>query len=307
MKAPKGIEVFNEFFAEIYGERWDAIFLSLKEDDKKVARRNLFFETTDKELLDFPGITGVNTESPNCFDLDDTFSLDEIDSQMLPFYRMDPASLAPALALEVNKGDQVLDMCAAPGGKTLLLIEAMTGVNEGSDVDLEGQITANELSPKRRHRMMSVMKRYLPKEVRSRVSITGTDGSKIGLHKKEVFDRILIDAPCSGERGLVHKPSELAMWKPKRSKSFGIRQYALLASAFMALKPGGRIVYSTCSLSPFENDEVVAKLIKRQGSEQVKILSVDQYKNADLTEYGQQFLPDKKGWGPIYFSVIEKS
>ena len=301
-----GEEAFNQFFLEVYGERWPQIYSSLKNDDAKIARRNLFMSDDEISQLNVKGVGEAHPDALNSFILNEEFNIDEINSSIIPYYRMDPASLAPAYALSVEPGDLVLDMCAAPGGKSLLLIEALTGAGQ-TELDLSGKITANELSAKRRHRMMTVFKRYLPKEVRSIVNITGKDGAKFGLHNKESFHKILLDAPCSGERGVVQKATELAAWKPKRSKSFGIRQYSLLSAAFMALKPGGRIVYSTCSLSPLENDEVVKKLIKRQGSDSLKILDIEPNSYGDQTEFGMQFLPDKMGWGPIYYSMIEKN
>ena len=299
--------LFQEYFESVYGNRWKAIFLALRNEDHKVARPNLFFDQSQRLDLDIPGLLDLSDDCPNTYEIDDDkFSMDHLATSLWPYYRMDPASIAPANALKVAPGHEVLDMCAAPGGKTLVLLESLVnGSSNETDWDLSGFLTANELSAKRRHRMMSVFKRYVPKPIRSRIKITGGDGSKIGLNRKDFYDRILLDAPCSGERGLVQKASEFTAWKPKRSKSFGIRQYALLSSAFMALKPGGRIVYSTCSLSPYENDEVVAKLLKRH-SEQAQVVTEEMHNKADQTQYGQQFLPDQKGWGPIYFSVIEK-
>lgn len=302
MKVLKGEAAFDQFFTEVYGERWAQIKLALNNDDAKIARQNLFYQSQSPVSLVGVGepVSGVD----NAFAIDEDFDLGQWTEQQLPFYRMDPASLFPAKALAVAAGDQVLDMCAAPGGKTLVLMEDLAGLNGQSEPDLSGQMVANELSPKRRHRMMSVFKRYLPKEVRSMIRITGADGSRIGLERKEVFDKILLDAPCSGERGLIHKPADLETWKVKRTKSFGIRQYALLASAFMALKPGGRLVYSTCSISPHENDGVISKLGKRQ--KDLFTVVFDQDRFGERTEFGTQFLPDRSGWGPIYYSIIEK-
>jgi 16S rRNA C967 or C1407 C5-methylase (RsmB/RsmF family) len=297
----KGEEAFNKYFTQVYGSRWPEIFEALFHKDEKVARRNLFasFPENPNQL----GVGEAITEWPHCFKILENFDPSLWNQEVKPYYRMDPASLAPAKALDIKKGDQVLDMCAAPGGKTLVLLESL--FNPEEDFDLSGKMVANELSVKRRHRMMSVFKGHLPKEIRQRIEITGVDGSKIGLFKKECFDRILLDAPCSGERGVVQKKSELAEWKEKRSKNFGIRQYSLLASAFSSLKPGGRIVYSTCSISPYENDQVIAKLLKRKGSE-VEVLDSPEYQKSEETEYGRQYLPDQDGWGPIFFAVVEK-
>ncbi len=304
-KSVDGTVVFNEYFTSVYGDRWTGIHDALLKDDKKVARRNLFFRQEQAQASAEEGIGAPHEFLPHCFEINESFDLGLFDTPMLPYYRMDPASIIAAQSLAVQPGDAVLDMCAAPGGKSLVLLESLTAAQEGECLDLSGRFVANEMSAKRKFRMMSVFKRYLPKEVRSIVKIRGVDGSIIGLNKKQDFDRILLDAPCSGERGVVHKKSELQTWKVKRTKSFGIRQYSLLSSAFMALKPGGRIVYSTCSISPHENDEVIRKLIKRKKNE-IDILELDPIGPSEKTEFGQQFLPDRDGWGPIYYSVIQK-
>lgn len=304
---------FEHYFSKIYGPRWSQIRPVFFEPSLKIARRNLFFnpELWDQKHGEW---TGVELSSlPGCYFLHEELDLQSLDEVQLPVYRMDPASVVAARALQVEPGDRVLDMCAAPGGKSLILIEAMCGLDADnpniSQLNLNGNFVANELSAKRRHRMMTVIKRYLPKEVRSLVRMRAEDGSRIGLHEKQSYDKILIDAPCSGERGLFEKLSEIEQWKEKRTKSFAIRQYALLASAFMALKPGGRLVYSTCSISPYENDGVIEKFIKRQekrGDGKFKIHPRQEGTLGESTKYGTQFLPDKMGWGPIFFSVIEK-
>ena len=259
---------FELYFSKIYGPRWQQIRQAFFEPGLKVARRNLFFEP-DKWNQQRQEWVGHELDIlRGCYALNESVDLQSLDEVRLPVYRMDPASVVAARALQVDPGDRVLDMCAAPGGKSLILIEAMCGLQPDNPdlslLNLEGHFVANELSAKRRHRMMTVIKRYLPKDVRSLVRMRGEDGSRIGLHEKQSYDKILLDAPCSGERGLFEKISEIQQWKEKRTKSFAIRQYALFASAYMALKPGGRLVYSTCSISPYENDGVLEKFIKKQ-------------------------------------------
>ncbi len=304
---------FEHYFSKIYGARWPQIRQSFFEKSFKIARRNLFFEAELWNQKNDQWVGAELSRLSNCFSLKEDVDFQRLNEVRLPLYRMDPASVVAARALQVKASDRVLDMCAAPGGKSLILIEAMCGLNfnnpDPAELNLNGHFVANELSAKRRHRMMTVIKRYLPKEVRSLVRMRGEDGSRIGLHEKQSYDKILLDAPCSGERGLFEKPSEIEQWKEKRTKSFAIRQYALLASAFMALKPGGRLVYSTCSISPYENDGVIEKFIKRQekkGDASFKIHPHQEGSLGESTKYGTQFLPDKMGWGPIFFVVIEK-
>jgi 16S rRNA C967 or C1407 C5-methylase (RsmB/RsmF family) len=208
---------------------------------------------------------------------------------------MDPASIFPAAALEVRDGDEVADFCAAPGGKSLILTESLrTG----------GRLVANELSDGRRARLRAVLHDYLPEDVLSRVRVTGHDATRWCLYETEAYDRILLDAPCSGERHLLANGEEIAQWSPARSKNLAVRQYALLASALAVVRVGGRIVYSTCSLSNLENDAVIARLMKKRAGE-ARVVRME-FALGEPTENGWVILPDRTGYGPIYFSILER-
>lgn len=216
---------------------------------------------------------------------------------LMDFYRMDPASIIPAMALDVNVGDQVLDMCSAPGGKALILAESL---------GTKGELTVNEWSRARKEKLRRVIKQYLPESLLNSIRITGHDASKWGLYEPEKYDRILLDAPCSSERHVLHQEQELKKWKPSRSKQLAQRQYALLCSALMSCKPGGRIVYSTCSLSKLENDETIRRLHKKKGDRFHSNIALNP-PYGEATEFGWQILPDtQEGWGPMYWAVIER-
>ncbi|MBX7148833.1 RsmB/NOP family class I SAM-dependent RNA methyltransferase [bacterium] len=250
---------FDEFYKHYWGARWPALKEALLKEPLKIERPNAF-----------KGMEAV--------------------------YIMDKASVFPAMALDVQASDQVLDMCAAPGGKSLILAEAL---GEG------GHLIANEFSRARRDRLTQVIRDYVPENIRKeRISVTGRDGSLIGVKEKEKYDRILLDAPCSGERHLLHDEGELKKWSPKRTKQLAQKQYALLCSALLALKSGGRLVYSTCALSPLENDAVVSRVLEK-GKIKISIIR-NTHEIGDATEHGWQILPDTTGFGPIYFCVVEK-
>lgn len=219
----------------------------------------------------------------------------EIKKGLLQSYFLDPASLAPPSVLKVKPGMKVLDMCAAPGGKMLQLALALQG---------KGLLVANDLSSRRRARLKLVMQEHLPEHLAGIIQITGHDASKWGLYQKDYFDRILLDAPCSSERHLLRNPSYLTDWSPSRIKSLSRRQYALLCAAYDALKPGGRIVYSTCALSEEENDGVVEKLIKKRNG--VTVLPPPEDAPGEELRRGVHILPDRGGAGPIYYCLLEK-
>lgn len=265
----------------MHGERWPALAQALLSPEKQVARTNAFLSSSNDWL--------------------ETYDFKEIprsEEGLLQYYIMDPASIYAARALEVQDGDQVLDMCAAPGGKSLILAEKLK---------TSGELLANELSETRRDRLKKVIQQYVPRDVRDRVWVTGKDGGKFALTHKEKFDRILIDAPCSGERHLLETPKELDEWKPSRSEKLAQRQYALLTAALLACKPGGRIVYSTCAVSNLENDQVIDRLLKKKEGDFQVLPAALPCEGAELTKHGVQIWPDKTQLGPIYYSVLQKN
>ncbi len=221
-----------------------------------------------------------------------------------PYY-LDQASIYAAQALPPIDGGTCLDMCAAPGGKTLVIASRM-----GQDA----QIQANELSRARRLRLLTVLNEYLPPDVRARIEVTGYDAATLPRYRQACYDRILLDVPCSSERHVITDAKYLACWTPARIKMLAQRQWALLSAAFLLLKPGGFLLYATCALTDAENDGVVQKLLKKYGNEAIVRNSAHAINGAGMasilgekTVFGCRFLPDTCGGaGPLYFSLIEK-
>ena len=255
-----------------------------------------------------------------------------------PYY-LDQASIYAAQALPPIDEGSYLDMCAAPGGKTLVLASGM-----GQDA----QIQANELSRARRARLLTVLDEHLPPDIRTRIEVTGYDAATLPRYRKACYDRILLDAPCSSERHVITDEKYLACWTPARIKMLAQRQWALLSAAFLLLKQGGFLVYATCALADAENDGVVQRLLKKyktdaavhNGTAAMEFAAADTEttvksvpavhsntatvepgaanpetvgKNTtppilgEKTLFGNRFLPDTCGGaGPLYFSLIEK-
>jgi 16S rRNA C967 or C1407 C5-methylase (RsmB/RsmF family) len=292
--ARKGREGFEAFYGESYGERWPALRDSLLRPVKQVARPNAFAGLIER-ANEFERAEFASRPAYLLRDRIDIRIVDGAAKSLADFYVMDPASIFPAAALEVRDGDEVADFCAAPGGKSLILTESLrTG----------GRLVANELSDGRRARLRAVLHDYLPEDVLSRVRVTGHDATRWCLYETEAYDRILLDAPCSGERHLLANGEEIAQWSPARSKNLAVRQYALLASALAVVRVGGRIVYSTCSLSNLENDAVIARLMKKRAGE-ARVVRME-FALGEPTENGWVILPDRTGYGPIYFSILER-
>lgn len=297
---------FESHFQNEYGSRWSEIFASLSQTPLQCLRRNLFSNQDHGAGLPGPALSQLNEcyvpesdKAPYLALRDDVFR----------YYYMDPASVIVAQSLPVNPGDRVLDMCAAPGGKSLILAEKLF-LNEAG-----GELYCNELANPRRERLKYILQNYIPREKRESVFIKGIDGQLFGKREPEGFDAILLDAPCTGERHLLEDAGEFKKWTVKRTKNNAVRQFSLLSSAWHALKPGGYIMYSTCSISKAENDDVVEKLKARR---EVEIVRLDQLQSSafiEKTEMGYQILPDRtwsstkqehSGAGPMYFSLIRK-
>lgn len=209
-------------------------------------------------------------------------------------YSLDAASVLPAKALNMTEGLRSADFCASPGGKLLAAIFLVEG---------RGEWMCSDLSPARVKRLKAVLHDCLPPEVMARVRVMQGDASRWGMRFPGEFDRVLLDAPCSGERHLLESSKELARWSLNGSKRLAVRQHALLCSALDSLRPGGRLVYSTCSVSPLENDGVIEKLMKSRAGK-FSLVKIEE-EMGEATEHGWIVLPDKFACGPIYFSVLE--
>lgn len=288
---------FYQHFSKVYRDRWPALFAALLAPEKQVARLNQLSPVRNADSRDWAHLN-TQKDLPGCYWITEGAHVHPArnEDELLDIYIMDPASVMVARALDVQSGDRVLDMCAAPGGKSLILIEALKE---------EGEIFCNDLSPERRERLKKVIQQYVPRQIRDRVWVTGKDGVQFGLKEPESFDRILLDAPCSGERHILENKVAQEEWSPRRTEHLASRQYSLLAAALLALKPGGRVVYSTCSISPDENDGVVRKLLKKK-KEAVRLVEAPLGVGGERTDVGVAYLPDHCGFGPLYYSIIEK-
>ncbi len=211
-----------------------------------------------------------------------------------PYY-MDKASIMTASLLPVTPSSTVLDMCAAPGGKSLVIALKMDG---------KGLLVSNDRSPDRRRRMRDVFSSCLGEKSQI-IKITAYNAESWGVYEKDMYDSILLDAPCSSERHVIWDKKYLSQWSQTRPRRLEISQYAMLSSALLAVKENGYILYSTCSINSGENEEIIAKLVERHGSE-VEIIET-KIENAEKRKFGSIILPDRaSGLGPMYSCLIKK-
>lgn len=193
-------------------------------------------------------------------------------------YIQNLSSMIPPMFLDLEKGQTILDMCAAPGGKTTEI---------ASIIDNQGEITANEINIIRRERL----KYNVQKQGASCIEVIGMDGKVLGDTFQEKFDRVLLDAPCSGEGTIELKRRESYKgWSTKFIRENSKLQKKLLESGIKALKKGGILIYSTCTISPEENEEVVDYALNKYPNLRVMNLSL----NVKNSMQGLNVYKDKK-------------
>jgi 16S rRNA (cytosine1407-C5)-methyltransferase len=225
-------------------ERLDEL---LEADSRRAIRVNPL-KTTPSQLLDRLDALGVETEpvpfAENAYwaDTGDDRSLGAIfEHQAGHFFLQDPVSTIPVDALDPTPGDRVLDLCAAPGSKTTHI---------GERLDQEGLLVANDKRPGRVHNLIS----NLDQTGLATTITTQVDACRVDW--PITFDKVLVDAPCSN-LGTMHQD-----WEPIRRYGDDLvgrlagTQQSLLTSAFHAVDVGGRIVYSTCTIEPRENEAI---------------------------------------------------
>lgn len=157
--------------------------------------------------------------------------------------------MTPASRLRIEPGDKVLDLCAAPGGKTTEL---------GAKLQGKGFLLANDISAKRAKALVKNVELFgIPN-----VGITVEEPEDLGRRFPEYFDKILVDAPCSGE-GMFRKESSMVKaWEQNGPEFYAPLQRHILESAIQALKPGGFLLYSTCTFSPLEDEGTVLHVLE---------------------------------------------
>jgi len=191
------------------------------------------------------------------------------------------SSQFPVKFLEPQVGEKILDMCAAPGSKTTQIAAMMQN---------KGEIVANEINMIRMERL----KYNLNKQGVTIANVISYDGTMLGDMYPLSFDKVLLDAPCSAEGKIdLKNPRSYKFWSEKNIRNCAKLQKKLIVSAVKALKTGGILVYSTCTLANEENDEVVKFAIESfAGALGVEKISSD-FKYILRSKYGLISIPSE--------------
>ncbi len=173
-------------------------------------------------------------------------------SQTDGLYIQSASSMLAAHALQVEPEMRVLDMCAAPGSKTSQIAAMMNN---------SGMLVANDRSRKRLYRLREILQR----QGATNAEILCGPGERLGNTHADCFDRVLVDAPCSGEgRFRLEKPIRLSRWNMQEIRGLAKLQEQLLIAALRCVRVGGLVVYSTCTFAPEENEFVLEKVLRKK-------------------------------------------
>ena len=192
-------------------------------------------------------------------------------------YVQDPASMIPPVVLAPSPGDRVLDMCAAPGSKTTQLAQYMKN---------SGVLVANDNAPDR----LKALEINIRRMGIFNTIVTAMQGSHLKRLKPEgiLFDKILLDAPCSGSGTIRKSYRSIQRYSYNFVRSMSSTQKRLICAAFELLKPGGILVYSTCTIEPEENEEVVSHLLEKYPDAEVEPIGLPLERTEPFLEIGDK-------------------
>jgi len=166
------------------------------------------------------------------------------------YYLQEASAMAPVALLDPRPGERICDLCAAPGGKTTQIAGRMGG---------EGFLLCNEYSAKR----AKILSRNIERMAVANALVTNEDTRVLADRFPGFFDRVLVDAPCSGEGMFRKEEAAVTDWSQETVEMCARRQAEILDNAARLVRPGGRLVYSTCTFAPEENEETVAAFLQR--------------------------------------------
>lgn len=166
------------------------------------------------------------------------------------YYLQEASAMSAVALLDPQPGERICDLCAAPGGKSTQIAGRLMG---------EGFLLCNEINPKR----AKILSRNIERMGIANALVTNEHPQRLAENLNGYFDRVLIDAPCSGEGMFRKEEAAVTDWSLETVEMCARRQAEILDSGAQLVRPGGRLVYSTCTFAPQENEQVVEEFLKR--------------------------------------------
>ncbi len=255
--------------------------------NQKTTTRSLYEETLKGQGMDYAltqdSDIGVTLSNPVSVERIPGFTDGRVSVQ-------DESAQIIASAVALSSGQRVLDGCAAPGGKTCLMLESQPDLASLVAIDLPRRITAIEQNLAR----LKLNAMVIPADLLD--TAAWWDGQR--------FDRIVLDAPCSGSGVICRHPDIKHRRRPSDIEKFAEQQLAMINSVWPLLKPGGKLVYITCSIFKAENDHVIEKFIKDK--EDFELQSLNEIFGVE-SSFGRQRLPGVHSGDGFYYCVINKT
>jgi 16S rRNA C967 or C1407 C5-methylase (RsmB/RsmF family) len=254
---------FADFYRPLLGGDIDAEIRALLEGPREKVARAIFsrsdfsalktvvgeFEMTlpksdkPRSRVLYDDAMMVSNEVVSCLSRSTAFEQGKFYLQSFPSYFV-------IRMLPIAGAEYVLDLCASPGGKALHCYDRM---------ERQRPVIVNEPAGARRMRLASVLRTYGAEGL----PVLGIDGGLVCQFLANEIPLIVLDAPCSGEAHILTQPQRRREWTPKQTMMLARRQLGLLSAAVHALRPGGVMLYSTCALSPYENELLIHELLER--------------------------------------------
>ena len=253
-------EAFTQRMKKLLGEDYDA-FAQSYERPRAAALRLNPLKTDELPGLPQFGLKPVPWEPSGYYYDPETRPGKSAYHEAGLYYLQEASAMAPAALLDARPGERVLDLCAAPGGKSTQIAGYMRG---------RGLLVCNEINPKRAKILASNIERLGI----SNALVLNEHPQKLAERFEGYFDKILVDAPCSGEGMFRKEEAAVTDWSEETVRMCARRQAEILHSAAGMLRPGGRLVYSTCTFAPVENEGSVSAFLHTHPAFSVEKISV---------------------------------
>ena len=208
------------------------------------------------------------------------------------YYLQEASAMAPVALLDPQPGERVCDLCAAPGGKTTQIAGRMGG---------EGFLLCNEINPKR----AKILSRNIERMAVANALVTNEHPANLSKKYPGFFDRVLVDAPCSGEGMFRKEEAAVTDWSQETVEMCAHRQAEILHSAAQLVRPGGRLVYSTCTFAPEEDEMAVAAFLQEHPEFEPEVLETPWF--APVENGGHRMWPHKLLGEGHFAAVLKKT
>lgn len=293
-------ELFVSKYKKLLGKEFESFYESLKPNGKKYFRINTarkidylleLKELITKKLEDLPAYS---------YDTDTSEISSSISFLTGGIYIQNPSSLFPPLILKdyLPNDPLVLDLCSAPGGKTTFLSELL---------GRKGLIIANEISSKRLKALNFNVTKYGAYNVKT----TSFDGRMLSKMPENLFDGVMLDAPCSNENKIFKNPEVKNLWSQDFVLQMQKIQKELIKSAVSVLKPGGYLIYSTCTFSVEENEDVLDYLLSIDNNMELIDINKNRYPfglsgKDSINEKVIRVMPHKMPFDGFFIGLLKK-